>query len=35
MNLEKFSSISKKNNETRAFIACRIGNIRLIDNIKL
>jgi pantoate--beta-alanine ligase len=35
MNLEEFSSISKKNNETRAFIACRIGNIRLIDNIKL
>ena len=35
MNLEDFSSISKKNNETRAFIACRIGNIRLIDNIKL
>ena len=35
MNLEEFSSISKKNNETRAFMACRIGNIRLIDNIKL
>ena len=35
MNLEEFSSISKKNNEIRAFIACRIGNIRLIDNIKL
>ena len=35
MNLEEFSSISKKNNESRAFIACRIGNIRLIDNIKL
>ena len=35
MNLAEFSNISKKSNETRAFIACRIGNIRLIDNIKL
>ena len=35
MNLAEFSNISKKNNETRAFIACIIGNIRLIDNIKL
>ena len=35
MNLAKFSNISKKNHETRAFIACKIGKIRLIDNIKL
>ena len=35
MNLAEFSNISKKNHETRAFIACKIGKIRLIDNIKL
>ena len=35
MNLAEFSNISKKSNEKRAFIACRIGNVRLIDNIKL
>ena len=36
--LDRFKNIivyTPKNNETRAFIACRIGNIRLIDNIKL
>jgi len=35
MNLSEFSNISNKSNEKRAFIACRIGNVRLIDNIKL
>ncbi|MDG2475816.1 MAG: pantoate--beta-alanine ligase [Flavobacteriaceae bacterium] len=35
INLSKFSNISIINNETRAFIACKVGNVRLIDNIKL
>ena len=35
INLSEFSNISKTNNESRAFIACKVGKIRLIDNIKV
>ena len=35
MNLSEFSNISITDKETRAFIACKVGNIRLIDNITL
>ena len=35
MNLSEFSNISITDNETRAFIACKVGKVRLIDNIKL
>ena len=35
MNLSEFSNISITDNETRAFIACKVGKVRLIDNITL
>ena len=34
-NISKYSDLVKSDKEIRAFIACKVGNIRLIDNIDI
>lgn len=35
LNEEDLEEVSKANNSTRVFIACKVGGVRLIDNISL
>lgn len=34
-DISKYSDLAKGDKETRAFIACKVGDIRLIDNIEI
>ena len=35
LDISKYSDLVKSDKEIRAFIACKVGNIRLIDNIDI
>ena len=35
LDVSRFSGVLKGEKEIRAFIACKVGNIRLIDNITI